>query len=155
MKLKARLLNELAFVVRLSALETVDRWEMGINTKPDDRALQSLRYRFQYQPRGASKPAVIEPAIQFEKELRSRKPELLADLPTFLQADWLEPISPLAASSMPYELSYPLGNSLSKFAVLTVPVPSDLRSCLSFQVRIISASKTREATFGMVGRRRV
>lgn len=152
MKLRARLLNELAFVVHVSALERVDAWESGIDTTPDSRSIQSLRYRFSYQPFGAGKPTVIEPAVQSEKELRSRKPELLASLPIFISTEWLEPLTPLAGSNLPYELEFPLGRSVTRYAVLTVPVPANLRESFTFQVNIFSATRTREAKFQLLGR---
>ena len=38
-KLKARLMNEMAFIVRVSALEKVDPFELGINTDPDSKSI--------------------------------------------------------------------------------------------------------------------
>ena len=149
------MINELAFVVHLSALERVDRFEMGISTKSDTQSVKGLRYRFSYQPSGADQPRILEPVIQSEKEIWSRNPELLSNLPTFISTDWLDPISPVAAAHLPFELEYSFGTNVSKFSVLTVPIPADLRTSFHFQINVFSATRTREAKFNLLGRTRV
>ncbi len=154
-KLKARLMNEMAFVVRVSALERADPYELGLNTEPDSKSISKLKYRFFYSPDRTRQATEIAPSAQSEKEIRSRKPEMIAALPTFISTDWTEPLLSAEAFKLSTELGYAMGKSITRYTVFTMPIPHDLRNSLSFQFKVFSASRTREARFTLIGRERV